>query len=505
MSDHISAQLLEDYSLITFETLIDPLPKKTAGNLSIPVCGITCHSKKVRPGFIFAALPGLKTEGKLFIEEAIDRGAVGILSQDPPPSPWNTQLGWAQVKEPRKALARLSSNFYGEPSRALKLIGITGTNGKTTLTYLLESIFAAGHQSSGIIGTINYRYGKNRFTAPTTTPESADLQELLATMKSDGVQYVAMEVSSHALSLDRVSACHFDVACFTNLSQDHLDFHKDLNDYFEAKCRLFTDVLQQSEKKTRFAVLPAPDPWGEKIQKRMPSSVKVLTYGLEAPAQILAEKTSLSSRGIRGVIKTPRGEVKLVSPLIGEHNLKNMLAATACAVALEVPLEQIQKGLEALSLIPGRLEKIQNNKGIHLFVDYAHTPEALQKALETLRSITHGRLIVVFGCGGDRDAKKRPLMGEVAAQGADLILLTSDNPRTEDPQSIVRQILAGVTKAEKEALVIVDRQEALKRAVVVAEPGDAVLVAGKGHEDYQIIGTEKRHFSDQEELRKILG
>ncbi|MDO8461832.1 MAG: UDP-N-acetylmuramoyl-L-alanyl-D-glutamate--2,6-diaminopimelate ligase [Deltaproteobacteria bacterium] len=493
--------------LISSEALV-----QSSGDLLATISGITPHSKRVEKGFLFVAIPGSKTDGRLFIEEAIARGAAGIVSIDPAPKivpgvnhPGGSPLpAWLQVKEARQALALLSARFYDEPSRSLNLVGVTGTNGKTSLTFLLESIFKEASQKSGVIGTINYRFGEINRPAPTTTPEPSELQSLLATMRNEGVQSVAMEVSSHALSLDRVVGCHFDVVCFTNLSRDHLDFHETLDDYFEAKCRLFTEILTSSSKKKKTAVLPVGDPWGKKIRERIGPSVTVLTYG-EGEADISADDVKLTRRGIRAHIKTPGGDFLLSSPLLGQHNLSNLLAATACAVALGFSPEVIKNGLEAVVVIPGRLEAISNKKGLALFVDYAHTPEALEKVLEMLRPLTIGRLIALFGCGGDRDSGKRPLMGEIAAQKADLVILTSDNPRTEEPQKILKQILAGVIKGGKQPLIIADRQEAIARALSIAEPGDTILIAGKGHEDYQIIGTEKKHFSDQEEVRKILG
>jgi UDP-N-acetylmuramoyl-L-alanyl-D-glutamate--2,6-diaminopimelate ligase len=485
--------------------------------------GIAYHSQQVKKGFLFAAVRGLKADGHRFIEDALERGADAILLEEERKIPRGTEI---VVSNSRRALAKISSTFYGNPSSRVKLIGVTGTNGKTTITYLLESILKRARHPVGVIGTLNYRYGQTLISAPNTTPESLDLQRILGEMVDEGISHVIMEVSSHGLDLDRVYGCQFDGAIFTNLTQDHLDYHGSMDHYFESKRRLFSDYLMKSPKPRRFAVINQDDPRGEAIVEGV--RVPVYRYGLSPSSQIFADQVTSTLEGLSIRIQTPQGPLPLRSKLIGGFNLYNIMASVATGVALTIPLEGLMEGIESLRGVPGRLEKVENQKGIHILVDYAHTPDALERAISGLTSILEEnrltsqreeKMITVFGCGGDRDRSKRPLMGEVAGRLSDLIILTSDNPRTEDPLSILDEVEKGFKKvgleawtleglkawrAKKGYLKVVDRREAIRMAIRMAHPSDVVLIAGKGHEDYQIIGTKRFPFDDRVEVRKAL-
>lgn len=485
--------------------------------------GIAYHSQQVKKGFLFAAVRGLKVDGHRFIEDALQRGADAILLEEEREIPQGTGI---VVSNSRRALAKISSNFYGNPSSQVKLIGVTGTNGKTTVTCLLESIFKRARHPVGVIGTINYRYGQTLISAPNTTPESLDLQRILREMVDEGISHVIMEVSSHGLDLDRVYGCQFDGAIFTNLTQDHLDYHRSLDHYFESKRKLFSDYLMKSPKPGRFAVVNQDDPRGEAIVEGV--HVPVYRYGLAPSGQVFADRMTSTLEGLSIRIQTPQGPLLIHSKLIGGFNLYNIMASVATGVAMTIPLEVLKDGIEFLRGIPGRLEKVENQKGIHILVDYAHTPDALERSISGLTSILEEnrqasqreeKIITVFGCGGDRDRTKRPVMGEVAGRLSDLVVLTSDNPRTEDPLLILGEVEKGFKKigleawaseglktwrAKKGYLKIPDRREAIRMAVRLARPSDVVLIAGKGHEDYQIIGTKKFPFDDRIEARKAL-
>ncbi len=483
------------------------------GNVEIPVTGLAYHSREVVPGGAFVALKGHRTDGHLFLEASLRQGARVIVTEqetDPPPG-----VTVVRVPQARLALAHLSAAFYDHPSRELTLVGITGTNGKTSTTYLLEAILdAAGHRV-GVVGTVNYRMGEKRWPAPVTTPESLDLQKLLREMRRHGVSHVFLEVSSHALDLRRVDRASFAAGVFTNLSQDHLDYHRDLDDYFAAKARLFTEILSNGGPARGLAVLNLDDPRGEALKDKV--SGPVLTYGCHPDSQVRPLACGFRRDGLSVRLATPAGEMEINSRLVGSFNLSNILAAAATALGLGLDPQAVARGIENLSGVPGRLERFGPPEGPAVFVDYAHTPAALAQALEALEALNFDRLITVFGCGGDRDRTKRPLMGRAAAAGSHLAIVTSDNPRTEDPEAIIRQIepglragglspltAAAVRRGETGYLVLPDRQEAIREAVALARPNDAVLVAGKGHENYQIWGTERRHFDDREEVAAAL-
>jgi UDP-N-acetylmuramoyl-L-alanyl-D-glutamate--2,6-diaminopimelate ligase len=496
--------------------LVSRLPDKVVlGDPAVEVTGLAYHSREVKEGFLFAAVPGLKADGRQFIPEALSRGARSLLVEEPA-----AEAGAAQVVVPRvrEALARLASAFWGDPSRSLTLVGITGTNGKTTISYLLESIFAEAGEKTGVVGTVNYRYAGRTRPAATTTPESLDLQRLLAEMRAEGVTHAVLEVSSHALDLGRVEGCHFDAALFTNLTRDHLDYHGSMEKYFQAKKLLFTEVLGASRKKEIFSILNADDPWAEELRRSARGTI--LRYGIESRGEVYPKRFSGDLDGIRAEIVTPRGTLEIASPLIGRHNLSNLLAAVTAAEALGVPPETTARGVEKTARVPGRLDRVPGGGGVRVFVDYAHTPDALERALETLRSVRPARLFAVFGCGGDRDRGKRPTMGRVAALGSDCAVATSDNPRSEDPLKILAEIEEGLRGTGRARLspedlaaggagggyaIIPDRREAIWRTVSSARPGDVILIAGKGHEDYQILGTNRIHFDDREEALAALG
>jgi len=489
--------------------------KKLMGDPLQEITGIAYHSKQVEEGFLFAAIRGLEFDGNRFIGEAVERGAKALLMEEGGKVPNRTMI---IVPNSRQALSRVSSNFYGNPSSKVKLIGITGTNGKTTTTYLLESIFKKAGYSVGVIGTINYRFGQKTISAPNTTPESLDLQRILWEMVKEGTSHVIMEVSSHGLDLDRVFGCQFDGVIFTNFTSDHLDYHKTLQHYFDNKRKLFSESLIKSQKPNRFAVTNRDDPRGEDIIRGI--DLPVIRYGLSSSCDVSADQVVSTFEGLSCRMRTPRGEFTLHSKLMGRFNLYNILAAVATGIGMEIPLEAVKNGVEELEGVSGRFEKVGNQKRIHVVVDYAHTHDALERVLSSLRSIQRdGKIITVFGCGGDRDRTKRPLMGEVAGRHSDLAILTSDNPRTEDPLAIIEEVETGFKslplkewhqddvgswRSMKGYLKVPDRREAIRIAIGLAEPLDTVLIAGKGHEDYQIIGKKKFPFDDRVEAKKAL-
>ncbi len=497
------------------QDLISSLSRKEVrGNPAVEVKGLAYHSAAVEEGFLFAAIRGLKEDGTQYVPDALARGARVLLLDRP-----LEVRGAVQVIVPdvREALARVASAFCGDPSSSLVLIGITGTNGKTTTSYLVESILTADEKRVGVIGTVNYRFQGRVFPAPTTTPESLDLQRNLQAMREAGVTHAVLEVSSHSLDQQRVRGCDFDVALFTNLTRDHLDYHGSMEEYFRAKQLLFTQGLRESRKEKRFAVINGDDPRGEDLARLAGSTV--FRYGMERRSEVWPRSFEEGPEGLSFRLATPRGLLEGESALFGRHNLYNILAAVSVGEVLGVPQRAMVAGVAALKRVPGRMERVPGDDGIHVFVDYSHTPDALERALETLHKVRSGRLILVFGCGGDRDRGKRPEMGSVAATGSDLAVITSDNPRTEDPLRIIEEIERGTQRTGRKKYevsrlsdgwdaagyaVIPDRREAIRAAIGAARPGDMVLIAGKGHEDYQILGKRKIHFDDREEAAEAL-
>jgi len=464
------------------------------------------NSREVQPGGLFVAIPGLKIDGHAFIESAVVRGAAAVISQKPVDmNVWNIQ-----VEDSRKALAALSSQFYGNPSEKLKIIGITGTNGKTTTAFIIEKILLQAGISAGVIGTLNCRYCGKVFDLSVTTPESLDLQRILSDMLADGVTHVVMEASSHAIYLNRIDGCWMDIAVFTNLTQDHLDFHGNMADYWQSKKKLFTEHLSNGPKKDKaVAVINCNDSQGKQLFKELPSALSV---GFDDSYHVWPEIVRRDQTGMEGVISTPEGMFKFETPLIGQYNIENMLCAAGACLALGLPLNAIRSGIESVDFVPGRLEPIPNGVDRFVFVDFAHTPDALENVLQTLRTLTTDRIICVFGCGGDRDREKRPLMGQIVASLANICIITSDNPRLEEPMAIIEDILAGVRKqglqryhpdnafnspSARGYVVEPDRSRAIEMAVRISRHWDMILIAGKGHETYQIIGNQKVPFDDR--------
>lgn len=473
------------------------------------VSSICYSADQCSAGSLFVAIPGLAHDGHDFIGPALERGARFIVHQKDihvPPG-----IVTIKVSDSRRALGILAKNYFGDPSSALTLIGITGTSGKTTVSYLLESILTAAGFRCGVLGTVNYRYSGKVLPAPNTTPESYEMQKILREMAGEGVTHVIAEVSSHALDLRRVDDCDFDLGIFTNLSPEHLDYHKDMEEYFAAKKRFFSEILPQSKKNRSFKmVINADDSWGQKILSDV--QIPALAYGMGRKAGVTAEREQITLDGIRAELSLAGEKVAIASGLIGGFNLSNILAASAAASELGISPFAIQAGINNLSCIPGRLEKIESPAGIHVFVDYAHKPDALKQVLQNLFQLKQKRILTVFGCGGNRDRAKRPLMGEIATYYSDLTIITSDNPRREEPLTIIGEIVAGINRREIKEVqpdqlksvdrghaftVIADRKTAIVAALQVAEPGDIALIAGKGHEDYQILGTQKIPFDDR--------
>ena len=481
------------------------------GDDSVQISAVTCDSRKVTSGTLFFALHGATADGHKFISAAVRSGAAAVILEDAVDSP--TGIPWVRVADGRAAMARIAAEFYNNPTLRLPLVGITGTNGKTTTSYLIEAILAEAGLAPAVLGTISYRFGATRIEASHTTPESTELQAALRQLADAGARSFVMEVSSHALEQKRVDGCHFDVGIFSNLTRDHLDYHKTMESYLESKQRLFSDLLRPTvAKPQRRAVINMDDQYGAVIAGR--AGCPVITYGIEYRGDVQATDMSSSVNGFSGTLVTPKGAVNFTSRLVGRFNLSNILAAVSAGIALDLPLEAIKTGIETHATVPGRMERVDNTLGITLLVDYAHTGDALENVLSTLKTLATARIITVFGCGGDRDTGKRPIMGRIAARMSDLAIVTSDNPRSEDPFAILAQVKAGITPlgireytqeelknsfSEKGFVLQENRAEAIRLAVRLARPGDIVLLAGKGHEDYQIIGKTKQHFDDREQ------
>jgi UDP-N-acetylmuramoyl-L-alanyl-D-glutamate--2,6-diaminopimelate ligase len=464
------------------------------------VTAIAYDSRAVQPGAVFVALRGLKADGASFAAQAASRGAIAIVADTARPA--GIDRPWIHVADARLALALLADRFYDRPSRRMPVIGVTGTNGKTTTSYLLAAVLDAAGMTAGVMGTVAYRIGREEREASRTTPEAPDVQQLLAEMLASGCRSAVMEVSSHALALRRVDGMRFAAAVFTNLTRDHLDFHEDMEQYFAAKRRLF-EMLEPDG----VGIVNADDPRAPALVAASPRS---LTYGIAQPADVTPGPFTLDIGGLTLDVRTPKGSVAVRSSLVGRPNVYNILAATATAVALDLPLDAVAKGVHALPGVPGRFEVVSTAPDdVTVVVDYAHTDDALRNLLETARPLAPRRLITVFGCGGDRDTTKRPLMGMVAARLSDVVIVTSDNPRSEDPARIIDDIRRGITPASHagrpaDVLSVVDRAQAIERAVSLAGAGDLVLIAGKGHEKYQQIGARVLPFDDVAVAREAL-
>ncbi len=474
------------------------------GSINRTIREIAYDSRKAGPDSLFVAIPGGNWDGSAFIKDAIARGASAFITQTPLESLNGLDLGSRDVtaicvEDSRKALSVISSNFYRCPSERLALTGITGTNGKTTTSYILEALFQANEVRSGVIGTINYHYDGKKIPAPVTTPESLDLNRMLNEMVEEGIGNCFLEVSSHALHQNRVHHMRFKVGIFTNLSRDHLDFHGDMECYKNAKKKLFLDNQIQHR------IFNIDDAVGQKFSREFKADS--FTTGIIHNADFRAENITLSKSGCVFMLKTPFGAGEIHSNLLGQHNVYNLLSAIAGAMVQGVPLDKIQVALRNIQPIPGRFECIDNDQGITVLVDYAHTDDALSNAISAAKSFTDGKLIVVFGCGGDRDKGKRKVMGQTVLSKADFTIITSDNPRSEDPEQIIEDILQGSpdsVRKDDDYVAIVNRKTAIEHAIQLARKNDLVLIAGKGHEDYQILKAGSIHFDDREVARSAL-
>jgi UDP-N-acetylmuramoyl-L-alanyl-D-glutamate--2,6-diaminopimelate ligase len=463
---------------------------------SLELSGCVSDSREVKPGSLYLAMLGENVDGHIFCAKAMELGAAALvvskLAHVPAGAPY------VLVEDTRRVLSIVANNIYQQPSEALTLVGITGTNGKTSVTYIAEALLGAAGMTTGVIGTVDYRFAGRNFTMPHTTPESPIFCRFLREMADSGVGVALTEVSSHALELQRVEDLQFALGVFTNLSQDHLDYHGTLEQYGAAKKRLFTRLLKES-RRLQGAIINVDDALGRQLAGQL--TYKVLTYGVaSSDADIVAREIESTSQGVRFIAAGPWGDAEVTSRLVGMHNVLNILAALGIAELCGADVVAVAGALATLESIPGRLESVPNPLDIGIWVDYCHTPDAISQVLEALRPVVENRLIVVFGAGGDRDKDKRPLMGAAVEAGADLAVVTSDNPRTEDPLDIIDGILEGLSGGYKfrQTLVAPDRATAIETAIAISQPGDGILVGGKGHETYQLVGSETHHFDDRE-------
>lgn len=484
--------------------LLVGLPDVRVLGADVEILGLACDSRRLKTGELFFAVPGTRCDGRDFIPAALAAGAAALVLPQAPAEDYPVPV----VINPnvRWLMAKIAQRYYGDPSAQALVIGLTGTNGKTTTSYLLEAIFKAAGFRPAVFGTINYRYGDRNIPAAHTTPESLELLRMMAEFCADGADVFILEVSSHALEQSRVAGVNFDIAVFTNLTPEHLDYHRDMESYFASKCRLF------AQKPSPAMVVNLDDSYGVRLKKLYPAA---LGYARSAPAEIGYEALNADLDGQRGLVRTPRGHLSLISPLVGDFNASNILAAVGVACVAKVDLSLAARALAEAPQVPGRLERVENSQGVLALVDYAHTSDALTQVLQALAVIPAGRRVTVVGCGGDRDPRKRPLMAAAAVSASDLTILTSDNPRSEDPRSILEQMRQGALDAGARELspanldqvgsgfvVVPERRAAIELAVRWAGREDLLLVAGKGHEDYQILGSERIHFDDREELRR---
>jgi UDP-N-acetylmuramoyl-L-alanyl-D-glutamate--2,6-diaminopimelate ligase len=494
-------------------------PCDVTGIRDAQIIGISHDSRLTKPGMVFVAIRGITADGLRFVPDAVRAGVVAVIAESSPDAD-RPDVTWIQVPDARSALAKAAAVVNGDPTRDMTLIGITGTNGKTTVTYLLESIIQEAGGRPGVVGTVSYRWLGKEQNAARTTPEASDLQHMFADMLREGITHGVMEVSSHGLRLKRLDGCHFDVAVFTNLSSEHLDFHHDMEDYFQAKRVLFTKLLPDSAKSRPTAVINTDDEYGRRLlsELRETASVPVVTFGSESDNDISPVRADIRDTGIRARIQAGAEIIDIESPLTGAFNMSNILAATAAARSFGISGDRIRDGIARVQSVPGRLERVPSTKG-SIFVDYAHTPDALNNVLRALQEVRKGKIISVMGCGGDRDTLKRPVMGKEAAAGSDFVVVTSDNPRTENPDTIIEQIVEGVEEHGHRKFpcsmnggslksghyrVITDRRQAVAWAVEHMDENDIVLVAGKGHETYQEINGVRYPFDDREVITEKL-
>lgn len=477
-------------------------------NSSLEISSVTQDTRQIKPGSLFVAIKGHKMDGHDYLDQAVQAGAVALVVQDPSKVPSSFSVPIQVVQDSRLALDQIASQFYDHPSRKMFCFGVTGTNGKTSITYMLEWILDGMKIPCGVLGTINHHLGKKVWPSEMTTPDSVALQARLSEMKEAGAKAVAMEVSSHALDQRRADAVEFNTAIFTNLTRDHLDYHSKMEDYFASKQKLFTDLLWKTVKNPHFAIVNTDDEWGARM--KVAGSAVLWSYGAKPEADFSYQVISVDFMRTDFLLKCPFGEFKSYIPMCGNHNVANAIAVIAAAASSGVPVDRALDILTQFPGVPGRLQMVPNDKALYVFVDYAHTPDALENVLLALNTVrktskSSSRIWTVFGCGGDRDKGKRPLMAKIAAKLSDFVMVTSDNPRTENPDAIIADILAGIEANQKEKIFSqVNRKLALEKVIKEAAPHDVILIAGKGHEDYQIIGKEKLHFSDFETAKELL-
>jgi len=470
---------------------------RQTGNSHADFCGISYDSRSVRKGDLFVAIKGEKSDGACFIPQAIERGAVAVASETQ--VALGPAVGNVIVPDARRFLAEISREFYQDPSEELKLVAITGTNGKTTPSYLLESIYRHAEIRACVVGTIGMRIGPRSFHSAHTTPESSDLTKFLRQAVLEGCTHGALEVSSHSLSLKRVFSTRFTVGVFMNLTRDHLDFHKDMESYFQAKQLLFA---AENGNRVESAVINTDDPYGRRIAGTAGCTVVRFGFNQDAEIHVLEHHSRVDGTDLR--LQTPAGELRYRLRLIGRPNIYNVMAATGAALSLGMHSEEIRKGIEDLEGVPGRVERVDAGQDFTVIVDYAHSPDALENLLNTVSQLPHAKLITVFGCGGDRDRTKRPIMGEIAVRMSDFVFATSDNPRSEDPMAILGEIETGMRRGPAPYKIVPDRRKAIESALSVARKWDVVVIAGKGHEDYQILGSQTVHFDDREVARELI-
>jgi len=486
--------------------LIKGLDIEATGDGESEISGIIYDSRNAFKNCLFAALHGSKEEGKKYINDAVSKGAAAVLTDDKTNAENNPLLGnttWLFCNNVSETMGKVSSRFFKDPSASMKIFAVTGTNGKTTITYLLENIFRDMHIKLGVIGTISYRYGSIDIPALNTTPQSADIHKMLRKMKDLGADGAAMEVSSHGLVQNRISGCNIDAAIFTNLTRDHLDYHKTMEEYKKAKFLLFEKYLKESGKKNKFSIINSDDRYGNELIKIVEGDI--ITYGIDSDADIRATDISMSRDRTEFSIVTAGKKIRIKTKLVGKYNIYNIIAAVGCAVSQNADISKIVESIEKFRPAPGRFETINAGQPFMAVVDYAHTPDALENVLSALKSISHEKIITVFGCGGDRDRLKRPLMGEISCRLSDYTVITSDNPRSENPERIILDVEVGFQRMKcSNYEVVIDRAPAIEKAIDLCGKNDILLVAGKGHEDYLIIGDKKIHFSDREVITDLL-
>ncbi|PAB58824.1 UDP-N-acetylmuramoyl-L-alanyl-D-glutamate--2,6-diaminopimelate ligase [Anaeromicrobium sediminis] len=467
----------------------------TSGDLNVEINNICYDSRNIKEGDLFVCVKGFKVDGHKYIDSVIKKGAKALVVEDEVNLEGVTLV---KVSNSRKAMARIGANFYGNPTNQMEVIGITGTNGKTTITYLINSILDNKNVKSGIIGTICHKILNREYKANNTTPEAFELQKMFKEMKNADVDVAIMEVSSHSIELNRVDSINFSIGIFTNLTKDHLDYHEDMNNYYEAKKKLFFMTNKAN-------IINVDDPYGKKLVEELESThIETITYGIDNECDIKAENMSITPKGASFTLVTPKfsGEIKLNTP--GKFSIYNGLAAASAAYILGYSFKDIKEGLENNKGVSGRFEKVENSKGYNVIVDYSHTPDSLENALMTAKEFSKGKIITVFGCGGDRDRTKRPMMGNIAGKLSDYVVITSDNPRSEEPNSILDHIEKGIIETNCEYKKIVDRKEGIREAIKMAKKDDVVLIAGKGHETYQILGDKTIDFDDRLVAKAII-